>query len=168
MGNIRDSGIAMDNLKYLSASDPEVVSLMLEDGDLLFNRTNSAELVGKSAVYSSSLGPASFASYLIRCRFAETVIPDWISLVVNGSLGRVYIASVVTQQVGQANVNGTKLARMPIPFPPLSEQRQILMMLTEYELMTERLQDSSRECLSRAWRLREEVLSAAFSGCLTP
>jgi type I restriction enzyme, S subunit len=166
MGNIRDSGIVLGNLKYLSADSPEIASLMLEDGDLLFNRTNSAELVGKSAVYRSGFGSASFASYLIRCRFVETVNPDWVNLVVNSSIGRSYIMSVASQQVGQANVNGTKLAKMPIPFPPLLEQEQIQAALAEYELTARRFCESSQECLRSADLLRGLILSAAFSGQL--
>jgi type I restriction enzyme, S subunit len=166
MGNIRHSGIVMGNLKYLPGDSPDIASLMLEDGDLLFNRTNSAELVGKSAVYRRSCGPASFASYLIRCRFVESVNPDWVNLVINSSIGKSFVASVVTQQVGQANVNGTKLARMPIPFPCLAEQERILAALAEHRLMAARLEESSEECLRNADILKEEILSTAFSGRL--
>ena len=61
MGNIQDSNVVMDKLKYLPEGTPGIPELMLKDGDLLFNRTNSAELVGKSAVYREHLGPATFA-----------------------------------------------------------------------------------------------------------
>jgi type I restriction enzyme S subunit len=168
MGNIQESRIVMDSLKFLPRGNPGIASLMLEDGDLLFNRTNSAELVGKSAVYKEALGPATFASYLIRCRFADGANPDWANLVINSSIGRSYIASVVSQQVGQANVNGTKLARMPIPFPALSEQDEILAAVAEHALLIKRLKESIQIGLDHTKLLRESILSAAFTGRLVP
>ncbi|MBU6326091.1 MAG: hypothetical protein KGQ89_00535, partial [Verrucomicrobia bacterium] len=51
MGNIKDGSLVLDSLKYLPANHEEFPALLLQDGDILFNRTNSAELVGKSAVY---------------------------------------------------------------------------------------------------------------------
>jgi type I restriction enzyme, S subunit len=92
MGNLKDGEIIWDSLKYLGASHPEFPKLILAPGDLLFNRTNSAELVGKSAVYES--GPrASFASYLIRVRLRESVDPRWANIAINSPQGRAYVGS---------------------------------------------------------------------------
>ena len=68
MGNIFEGQLDYSNLKYLPASHDEFPELLLWDGVVLFNRTNSAELVGKTAVYSDMGHPTSFASYLIRLR----------------------------------------------------------------------------------------------------
>ena len=69
MGNIVEGKIVRDNLKYLPKEHDEFPELLLDKGDLLFNRTNSRELVGKTAVYIGDPNPCSFASYLIRVRF---------------------------------------------------------------------------------------------------
>ena len=66
MGNIKDGSLVLDSFKYLPTDHEEFPALLLQDGDLLFNRTNSAELVGKSAVYRGNPSPCSCASYLIR------------------------------------------------------------------------------------------------------
>lgn len=168
MGNIQNGKIQMNDLKYLPAGHPDVNSLLLEDGDILFNRTNSAELVGKTAVYRTSLGPATFASYLIRCRLIDGIDPDWVGTVINSSIGRTYIGSVVTQQVGQANVNGTKLAAMPIPLPPWSEQQEIINALEHQRAGMERLQQEASTALKRSRHLRQSLLSDAFCGRMTP
>lgn len=76
-----------NDLKYCGI-DSEIERLLLRDGDLLFNRTNSPELVGKSAVYHGD-SPMSFASYLIRIRFdTEIAHPDFANYWLNSAWGR--------------------------------------------------------------------------------
>jgi type I restriction enzyme S subunit len=109
MGNIVDGRLTFGRLKYLPEDHVDLPGLMLEPGDILFNRTNSAELVGKSAVYRGHPNPCSFASYLIRVQLAPGYVPDFLVFYLNSMHGRAWVKSVVSQQVGQANVNGTKL-----------------------------------------------------------
>ena len=166
MGNIRDGRLDWTSLKYIPPSHPDVVKASLKPGDLLFNRTNSAELVGKSAVYHGER-PATLASYLIRVRFDERVRPDWANLVINSAYGRRYITSVVSQQVGQANVNGKKLKAFPLPVPSISDQAAYL---GEFFSAVDAADDVDRTCrrtLTRCASLRRAVLAAAFNGELT-
>ncbi|MEV6829263.1 restriction endonuclease subunit S [Amycolatopsis sp. NPDC051102] len=168
MGNIQDGGLVKNSLKYLSVDHPDVAGLRLVDGDVLFNRTNSLELVGKTAAYRRSFGPATFASYLIRCRLLPQVNPDWIALVINSPIGRKYVKSVASQQVGQANVNGTKLAAMPIPLPPPGEQERIVAAVGELLESLERGASVADAVVTRGNRLRRSLLVDAFSGRLVP
>lgn len=164
MGNIQDGDIDPQNLKYLPKDDPSIDGLLLEAGDLLFNRTNSAELVGKTAVFSDQLERATFASYLIRCRPVPGVNAQWISHIANSPMGRHYITSVMSQQVGQANVNGTKLAAMPIPVAPQDVEAKILDEISEVRSSSARLGDSVEAAKARSAALRRSLLLAAFSG----
>jgi type I restriction enzyme S subunit len=125
MGNIIDGKLDYRSLKFLPSTHDEFPELLLADGDLLFNRTNSAQLVGKTAVYRDGGRPTSFASYLIRLRTLG-YLPDLLSAYINSEYGRAWVASVVSQQVGQANVNGTKLRELGVPVMPMSEQKEIL------------------------------------------
>lgn len=168
MGNIQDGILTGDSLKYLPIDHPDVARLRLSDGDVLFNRTNSLELIGKTAVYRNSFGPATFASYLIRCRLLPQVNPDWIALVINSPVGRRYVKSVASQQVGQANANGTKLAAMPIPLPSPAEQDQIMATVGELLGSLERAGSVASAVLTRAYRLRRSLLTEAFAGRLVP
>lgn len=166
MGNIQDGHLKFAPLKYLSAAAPGVRNLVLERGDLLFNRTNSAELVGKSAVFDADI-EATFASYLIRVRFDPEVRPEWANIVVNSPQGRAYIAAIASQQVGQANVNGTKLKGFPLPVPALTLQDELVASFREVEAAAERLRAQTSRGLGRAASLRHGILSAAFSSRLT-
>lgn len=168
MGNIRDGELDFSDLKYLPADHPETKKTSLRDGDLLFNRTNSAELVGKSAIYKERHPPACFASYLIRVSFPLDVSPDYICTFINSQQGKRYIAQVRNQQVGQANVNGTKLAAMPIPLPPSAEQRRIVAEVERRLSVVQQAESAVEANLARAERLRQSILKQAFSGRLVP
>jgi type I restriction enzyme S subunit len=168
MGNIREGRIDLGDLKYLPATSPDLEKFALRRGDLLFNRTNSPELVGKSAVFKGGPEPTVFASYLIRVRFSAECLPDWAALVINGPIGRRYVASVRTQQVGQANVNGTKLAAMPIPLPPLDEQRRIVAEIEQRLSVIDAMRDAIEAALRHSAALRRSILERAFRGELVP
>ncbi len=164
MGNIQNGQLDFGNLKYIPLDLPELKNLILEDGDLIFNRTNSAELVGKTAVYKRHHPRATFASYLIRIKFQENCLSDYVCIYINSLYGRKYISSVVSQQVGQANVNGTKLANMPLPLPSLSEQRRIVAEVERRISVIQELEQTVSVNLKRAARLRQAILRRAFEG----
>ncbi len=168
MGNISSDGkLDLSQLKYLPSSHRDFPGLLLEKGDLLFNRTNSAELVGKTLVYKGVPFPCSFASYLIRVRLGKGVLPDLVAAFLNGPLGRSWIKTVVNQTVGQANVNGSKLSSFSFPLPPLGEQRRIVDALDELLSDLDAGVESLRQAQAKLNFYRIVVLKAAVEGRLT-
>lgn len=112
MGNIQDGKLDFSHLKYCSV-DNEIKWLMLESGDLLFNRTNSPELADKSTVYMAEV-PASFALYLIRVRFDSwAALLEFINYWLNSAWGCVWTQLAKTDGMRQSNINGSELAFMP-------------------------------------------------------
>jgi type I restriction enzyme S subunit len=168
MGNIQEGRIDLSRLKFLPEKHEEFPELFLEPRDVLFNRTNSPELVGKTAVYKGNPAPCSYASYLIGIRPLSGWEPDVLAYFVNSSLGRAWIASVVSQQVGQANVNGSKLAALAFPLPPVKEQLEIVKLVEEQISSLDRTGKDTEELLVKAHRLRQSVLKRAFEGKLVP
>jgi type I restriction enzyme S subunit len=168
MGNLQAGSLDLADLKYLPRSHDEFPKLLLRPGDLLFNRTNSAELVGKSAVYSGTPAKCSFASYLIRARFCDPACSRFAAFFINSMHGRRWIASVVSQQVGQANVSGSKLAALSIPLPPLAEQDRIVAEVERRLSIADEVAATVDSALARAARLRQSILKRAFEGKLVP
>ncbi len=166
MGNILDGQISLTKLKYLPKDTPGIHSYILEEGDLIFNRTNSAELVGKTSVFKGCNQVMAFASYLIRVRLNEGCFPEYLSSYINSSFGRSYISSVVSQQVGQANVNGTKLANMRVPLPPKKEQMKIVTEAERCMSLANFIEKAINIEIARASRLRQSILQQAFAGKL--
>ncbi len=167
MGNIVDGELSLAELKYLPTHHGEFPKLFLEPGDVLFNRTNSQELVGKTAVFMGIPERCSFASYLIRVRLNSGCMPLYLTAYVNSIYGRAWIKAVVTQQVGQANVNGSKLQALNVPLPPLAEQRRIVAEVDRRLSIVREVEAEVDANLRRAECLRQSVLGAAFSGRLT-
>jgi len=166
MGNIVDGQLDFADLKYLHQGDPDLDTCTLTDGDLLFNRTNSPELVGKSAVFEGRATRFAFASYLIRVRLDDQLDPRWVATAINSPAGRRYIDAVRTQQVGQANVNGTKLRGFPVPMPPIEVQRERSAQLDRAQARFRAVESEINRARTRAAALRRSILAAAFSGKL--
>jgi type I restriction enzyme S subunit len=166
MGNIVDGGLDYTKLKYLPKGHKEFPHLLLDDGDLVFNRTNSAELVGKTAVYRNVGKDTSLASYLIRLRLISGMEPDYIAFIINSAIGKAWIKSCVSQNVGQANVNGTKLKAFVVPVAPSEEQEEIVRLVKEKYDSSQRLIDEVEVQLIKAEKNKQSILASAFLGNL--
>ncbi len=165
MGDIQNGKLNFDNLKFLDTIKDG--KLILKKGDLLFNRTNSSELVGKSAVFKADR-KCSFASYIIKVRFDDTLNSDYVCFYINSPYGRQWARSQLTQQVGQANINGKKLQELQIPLPSLAEQERIV---AEIETRFERadaMELAVQNALDTAEKLKQAILKKAFRGELVP
>ena len=136
MGNIQDGAVVWGNEKEIPATSEEFPALFLEKFDLLYNRTNSAELVGKTGIYLGEDDCKTFASYLIRIQLSQTSSsPRYTNLAMNAPVFReTQIVPLIKKQTGQANVNGTALKNMLVPLPPIAEQHRIVARVDE--LMT--------------------------------
>jgi len=165
MGNLQNGQINWNDLVFSSDKD-EIEKYRLEAGDVLFNRTNSPELVGKTAIYRGER-QALFAGYLIRINHHQSVVDgEYLNLFLNSHVAHQYGNSVKTDGVNQSNINGEKLKNYPFPYCSVMEQREIVRICEEKISMTDHLvSDIDRE-LKRSSALRQTILKKAFSGQL--
>lgn len=165
MGNIQKGRFEWDDLVYTDDKN-EIKKYLLKHNDVLFNRTNSPELVGKSAIYKSEM-PAIFAGYLIRIHRKEDQLdPDYLNYFLNSPTACDYGKKVMSSSVNQANINGTKLKSYPIPVPSLAEQQAIVTKLDALSEETERLIAFYEQKLKALEALKKSILREAFSGNL--
>ena len=130
MNNLQDGEIDLSGVRHATLSDKESAGLSLTTGDILFNRTNSLDLVGKVAIVRDLPYPMSFASYLVRLRAKETLAdPFWLSTLLWSESYQSRIRRFATPGVSQANINPTSLKSLAISLPPLGEQRTIARVL---------------------------------------
>ena len=166
MGNIQAGRLDTSELKYCIIPERHREKMLLQRGDLLVNRTNSAELVGKCAVFDLH-GEYGLASYLIRLRLdQQRVVPRFVARYINSTLGRQYMLRERTQALGQANVNLKTLRAMPIPMPPMSDQSTMLAYLESLEQRTGSLSELQRQAKAELDQLSVSVLDKAFRGLL--
>lgn len=126
MINLQDDTWDLSDLKYIQMTDDEKRPYLLERGDILFNRTNSKELVGKCAVFNFA-GEYVFASYLIRVRLKPgTLLPDYVTAFLSSELGRIQIAAVSRQIAGMTNINAEEIRALLIPVPDRMVQKRVV------------------------------------------
>ncbi|MEA3329489.1 MAG: restriction endonuclease subunit S [Nanoarchaeota archaeon] len=166
MGNIQEGRIVWKNLKYTD-DEAKIKKYSLKYNDVLFNRTNSPELVGKSAIYKGEK-PAIFAGYLIRLNRKEDLIDaDFLIYFLNRQKTRKYGFSVMISSVNQANINGTKLRNYSINLPPISTQTQIVKKLDTLSKEIKELETIYNHKLKDLEELKKSILKKAFTGELT-
>ncbi|MBX3077082.1 restriction endonuclease subunit S [Candidatus Obscuribacterales bacterium] len=164
MGNIQNGHFDYSSLKYIELTQQEKSKYLLDQGDILVNRTNSLELVGKAAVFNNSeKHEFVFASYLIRLKTAtDKALPNYVAGVINSRIGRDYIHKHARRAIGMVNINARELGKMPIPLPPLPKQQEIMEQVTEARMCSERLLNELD--VSAIESLSSSVLKSAFAG----
>ncbi|MDK9771801.1 restriction endonuclease subunit S [Vibrio sp. B181a] len=124
MGNITYQGSwDFSDLKYIDLTEKELPKYLVHKGDLLFNRTNSRELVGKTAVYEEEL-PMAFAGYLVRVRANEMGNTYYLSGYLNSGHGKKVLSGMCKSIVGMANINAQELQNIKLLLPPIELQNR--------------------------------------------
>ena len=166
MGNIQDGALDWSDLVF--TSDPaEIAKYRLQDGDVLFNRTNSPELVGKTAVFRGER-EAIYAGYLIRVRCSSDLLPDYLNYCLGSPAGKHYCWQVKSDGVSQSNINAKKLAAFSFGLPSLDEQTEIVRRVETLFAFADRLEARLAQAQTAATRLTPALLAKAFRGELVP
>ena len=123
MGNITyDGGWNLSDLKYIDLDEREQSRHLASRDDILFNRTNSKELVGKTAVYDLNK-PMAFSGYLVRARVNEKADPYYIAAYLNSDHGKATLKGMCKNIIGMANINAQEMQDICIAHPPVDIQR---------------------------------------------
>lgn len=124
MMNLVEGRVVENDIKFIDLNDKDFSRYRLNKGDVLFNRTNSYDLVGRTGVYDLS-GDHVFASYLVRLiTDGDRLDPEYLCAFLNAPIGRRQVMSFATRGVSQTNVNASNLRRILLPLPPLAYQKE--------------------------------------------
>ena len=125
MGNVAyDGELDCTDLKYVTLSDADIKKYALCTGDILFNRTNSKELVGKTGIWDGRF-EAVAASYFIRLRLDKSIVcPEYVWAFMNSHAMKRHLFNMARGAIGQANINAKELKSLPLPVPPIDLQRR--------------------------------------------
>lgn len=147
------------SLKHIELQDNEKEKYVVHKGELLFNRTNSKELVGKCAVYREDT-PMAFAGYLIKILTDSRATSEFISAHLNSRYGKDYLCNMAKNIVGMANINAKEVQRIPILLPPL-HLREEFCSIVDHIQKSRRYQKSSSQEIST---LFDSLMQKAFTG----
>ncbi|MBI4802806.1 MAG: restriction endonuclease subunit S [Elusimicrobia bacterium] len=166
MGNIQDGNIDWSDLVYTSDKE-EIKKYLLKPKTVLFNRTNSPELVGKTAIYNGE-HPTIFAGYLIRINNSEILDADYLNFCLNAQRAKEYCQSVKTDGVSQSNINAQKLSKFEIPFCSVKEQCEIVRRVEALFKFADSVEVKYSTARAHVDRLSQSILAKAFRGELAP
>ena len=162
MGHLQDGEIRFSNLDFVDEVDE---NLILEEGDLLYNRTNSPDQVGKAAIFRKSRTDAvTFASYLVRLRVNHRANAWFLNYVFNstGFLG--FARRLAIPSVQQSNLNSTRYSRMFIPLPPVGEQESIRLYLDEKTGEVDRIVATIQAQITTLTAYRKSLIHECVTG----
>ena len=164
MGNLQDGEIDYSDLVY-SSDEADIEKYYLLENDLLFNRTNSAEWVGKTSIYRGDT-PAIYAGYLIRIR--TPLCGEYLNAVMNSSYAKNYCIRVKTDAVNQSNINAQKLGMFLVPVAPIKEQHRIVTSFKRTFEFTQCIQSEKKELSALIQSTKVKILDLAIRGQLIP
>lgn len=160
MNNITYQGyMDYSNLKYIDLDDKEQEKYLVQRGDLLFNRTNSKELVGKTAVFDSDEKMA-IAGYIVRVKTNDAGNPYFISGYLNSKHGKKVLQEMCKNIIGMANINAQELQNIAILIPPRELQ-------DSYERKFKAILEEKKKHLTQLQHLEsnfQALLQKAFKG----
>lgn len=160
MNNLMDGHVAPANLQYVNINQEVFDRFRLSRGDVLFNRTNSHELVGKVGLFDLP-GEYVFASYLVRVAVATPTMPEYVAYILNEGRTQARLKRLAARAVSQSNISASKLRDFPIPLPPPAEQQHVVEALTavDHKIAAEGQRRKALDTLFKS--LLEQLMSGA-------
>jgi type I restriction enzyme, S subunit len=157
------------NFDLLVRIDPKMVDPQkssIQAGDILFNNTNSQELVGKTSLVDRDYD-YGFSNHITRIRLKDGIFPGFVVFYLSLLRNSGYFARICTRWINQAAVNNVTLKEQTIPLPPLAEQKRIVAKVDELMALWDRLEAQQQERETRHASLARASL-ARFADAPTP
>jgi len=166
MNNISKDGLLdMSLIRRIPTEVAEAQNRFVEPGDILFNNTNSTELVGKSCIFTGWQEPCTFSNHLTRLRpNPETLSAKWLFMCLRDLWLQGYFAANCVEFVGQSAFNKDKLLEVKIPVPPTAEQRRIVERVKALTGRLEQARQLHREVENELAAFVPALLAKAFRG----
>lgn len=135
MTNQADGYIDLKNLQYIDLEEMERERFKLNYEDIIFNRTNSLELVGKTSIFTHQNKNVVFASYLIRLQTDFRILnPYYLNFYLNLDAAQLRLKSLATRGVSQSNISASRLKFFKLPLPRIEEQLKIAEIIRHLDL----------------------------------
>ena len=164
MGNMKKGLIDWDDLVF-SNDEADNIKYRLTDNDVLFNRTNSPEHVGKTSIFKGNR-EAIFAGYIIRMNQLPDINSQYLTYYMNSHVARKYSNLVKTDGVNQSNINSKKMMSYPFPLCTRAEQDEIVAEIETRLSICENIEKTVNDALVQADAMRQSILKKAFEGGL--
>ena len=166
MNNISSEGrIDLSSLIKVPATQKQIDKYLLLPGDVIFNNTNSTELVGKSALFNEEEGVYVYSNHLTRLRTVSTLLSSgYLTLWLHLLWVRRVFESICNRWIGQAAVQRDKLLNLEIPLPPLPKQKRVVSEMQKRTTISEHLKSVALIKINSLDAIPQAILKRAFRG----
>ena len=158
MNNITYGGeLDLSDTKRIDIPDNELDKCTVRRGDVLFNRTNSKELVGKTCVYNQD-DMMVLAGFVIRVRVSERILPEFLSEFLNTEFSKQMLLAMCKTAIGQANINAQEMQNIGLYLPPIELQRKFV----QFKEQTDKSKVAVQKALDEAQLLFDSLMQKYF------
>ncbi len=165
---VTERDFSEENTKITVANPDEVSDLWLKNGDILIERSNTEEYVGLASLYRGEDDWAIFPDLMVRARVDESIVmPEYVEYVLRSAYARHYFRKNSKGSSGSMpKINQSHIKELPIPVPPLSEQKELVNVLDQYQSTITDIEESISQNMARAKNLKQSILKHALNGSL--
>lgn len=158
MNNITYGGeLDLSDIKYIDVPDNELDKCTVRRGDVLFNRTNSKELVGKTCVYNRD-EMMVLAGFVIRVRVNGCILPEFLSAFLNTDFSKQMLLGMCKTAIGQANINAQELQNIRLYLPPVDLQQRYV----QFKKETDKSKLAIKNSLEKLEILKKSLMQQYF------
>ena len=163
MYNIQNGYIDFAGAKRVEVEPTELAQFILEPSDLLINRVNSKELVGKTAIIPESEEPLVYESMNMRAKpFIEHLSAQYLNLFMMTKVAQNFISSFAKEAVGQASINQGQVSSIIIPLPPFEEQHRIVAKVDDLMTLCDQLKARLTDAQNTKLHLTDAIVEQAL------
>jgi type I restriction enzyme S subunit len=126
VANVLDGRIDTADVKHVRILKAQFERYALRPGDLLLTEGGDLDKLGRGAVWDGRIESCLHQNHVFRVRCGDRLLPDFLALYTASPEGRAYFLRVGKQTTNLASINSTQVKKMPIPVPPLEEQKRLL------------------------------------------
>lgn len=158
MNNITYGGeLDLSDVKRIDVPENELEKCTVRRGDVLFNRTNSKELVGKTCVYDRD-EMMVLAGFVIRVRVNDLVLPEFLSAFLNTEFSKRTLLGMCKAAIGQANINAQEMQSIGIYIPPIELQKEFV----QFKNQTDKSKLAIEQSLDKLKTLRKSLMQEYY------
>jgi type I restriction enzyme S subunit len=159
VANVQRGLLDLREIKTINVPDGDMPKLRLEIGDVLLCEGNSAEFVGRGAIWAGEIEDCVHQNHILRVRLDQArVLPEFVLAVINSTHGQSYFRSKAKRTTNLASINSQEVAGLPIPLPSAPEQRNLLRALNASASVAAAKRTEAATLRQSAWSAFEAVL----------
>ncbi len=167
VANVYANELQLDNVSEIGVEEKEIKRALLQEGDLLVVEGNgSPDQIGRVAIWNGSISPCLHQNHIIKVRFEPKEVAEYVLYWLLSEGGREQITKVASSTSGLYTLSLSKVSNLPVPLPPLEEQRRIVAEVERRLSVAREVETVVEKALARSTRLRQAVLKSAFEGML--